>query len=328
MPNCVHLSKYEWAVTNMCVRQIAKKLLPPIVVDTARWMKKGCRHKAASQQNMEGGIVPWSSGYELYRSHFITQVLADESLLKRFRYGDPLPPGYGVGVDERCIEYPWLLTHLENRMEVLLDAGSTLNHDFILEDPSLQGKVIHILTLAPEPNCFWQKGVSYLFCDLRNIFVRDACYDSISCLSTLEHVGCDNRLFTHREVHSEYRPDDFVPAIQELARVLKPGGRLFLTVPFGTYQHFGFQQVFDKELLSRAIAAFGEVTEVVETFYCYTAGGWNVADVADCTESEYVEWIARAWQFNQWPNPLPVEPDMAAAARAVACVQLVKKKVA
>lgn len=273
-------------------------------------------------------IVPWSPGYELHRSKFVTQVLADESLLKRFRCCDPLPPGYGVGIDERCIEYPWLLTHLENRMEVLLDAGSTLNHDFILEDPTLQGKVIHILTLAPEPNCFWQKGISYLFCDLRDIIVRDAYYDSITCLSTLEHVGCDNKLFTQREVDNEHRPEDFVFAIQELARVLKPGGRLFLTVPFGTYQYFGFQQVFDKELLSRAIAAFGEATEVVETFYRYTAEGWNITDVADCTESEYVEWIARAWQFNQWPNPLPVEPDIAAAARAVACVELVKKRTA
>lgn len=310
----------------MRVRQITKKILPPIVVDTARWMKKGCRHKCASQQNMGSGIVPWSPGYELHRSNFVTQVLVDEPLLKRFRCGDTLPPGYGVGIDERCIEYPWLLTHLENKMEVLLDAGSTLNHDFILEDPVLQGKVIHILTLAPESNCFWQKSISYLFCDLRDIFVRDAYYDSIACLSTLEHVGCDNKLFTQREVDNEHRSDDFVLAIQELARVLKPGGRLFLTVPFGTYQHFGFQQVFNKELLSRAIAAFGEVTEVVQTFYRYTAGGWNVADVADCTESEYVEWIARAWQFNKWPNPLPVEPDMAAAARAVACVEFVKKR--
>jgi hypothetical protein len=147
----------------MHVRQIGKKLLPPIVVDTVRWMKKECRHKADFQQNMGSGIVPWSPGYELHRSNFVTQVLADEPLLKRFRCGDPLPPGYGVGVDERCIEYPWLLTHLENRMEVLLDAGSTLNHDFILEDPALQGKVIHILTLAPSLTAFGKKAFPTCF---------------------------------------------------------------------------------------------------------------------------------------------------------------------
>jgi hypothetical protein len=308
----------------MYPRQIAKKLLPPIVVDAVRCMKKRRRQKEALQQNIGGRIVPWSPGYEFYRSHLIIQVLRDESLVKRFRYGEPLPTGYGVGIDERCIEYPWLLTHLEMRMEVLLDAGSTLNYNFILENPALQDKVIHILTLAPEPKSFWQKGISYLFCDLRDIFIRDAYYDSVACLSTLEHVGCDNRLFTHSEVHNEHRPDDFVLAVQELTRVLKPGGTLFLTVPFGTYQYFGIQQIFDKELLSRAIAAFGEAKEIVQTFYRYTAEGWNIADVSHCTECRYVEWIARAWQFNKWPSPIPIEEDMAAAARAVACVKLVK----
>jgi len=38
--------------------------------------------------------------------------------------------------------------------------------------------------------------------------------------------------------------------MQELARVLKPGGRLYLTVPYGVYEHHGFQQVFDADRLA------------------------------------------------------------------------------
>jgi hypothetical protein len=61
---------------------------------------------------------------------------------------------------------------------------------------------------------------------------------------------------------------------------------------------------------------------VVETFYRYTAEGWNLAEAVDCAECDYVEWITRP--RNEWPTPLPVEPDLAAAARSVACVRLLK----
>jgi len=99
---------------------------------------------------------------------------------------------------------------------------------------------------------------------------------------------------------------------------------LLLTVPFGVYRDFGFQQIFDRKLLTRAIEAFGRTSEVAETFFRYSKEGWNTADDTQCAQSQYVEWVSEAWLQNEWPNPLPVEPDVAAAARAVACVRLVK----
>jgi RNA polymerase sigma-70 factor (ECF subfamily) len=63
--------------------------------------------------------------------------------------------------------------------------------------------MIHILSLAPEEECFWQRSVSYLFHDLRNIPIRDDYYDTISCLSTLQHVGCDNSSFTGKDSEAQ-----------------------------------------------------------------------------------------------------------------------------
>lgn len=253
------------------------------------------------------------------------RTMTDKGLLECFRRGEPLPPGYGIGIDERCVEYLWLLANLQCGPEVLLDAGSTLNHDFILEQPLFRKKIIHILTLAPEANCFWQKGISYLFHDLQEIPIRDDCYDTIVCLSTLEHIGCDNTFFTGDKSSRQDRPDGFVLAMEEMQRVLKSGGTLLLTVPFGTYRHFGMFQQFDWNMLSRAVKAFGTAGDLKETFYRYTAEGWSVAEAEDCAACEYVEWIAKAWAQKKWPNPLPVEPDLASAARAVACVRLVKR---
>lgn len=249
-------------------------------------------------------------------------ALADEPLLMRFRHGEALPAGYGVGVDERCIEYPWAVSRLDNGPAVLLDAGSTLNHDFILEHPILRNKELHIFTLAPEAQCFWQRGISYLFCDLRDIPIRDNYYDSVACISTLEHIGCDNTFYTGSDADGEDHREDFVIAMQELWRVLKSGGHLFLTVPFGAYRHCGSFQQFDSMLLSRAIAAFGEAAQVAVAFYRYSEEGWNVANQADCEKCEYWRWIGQPRET--WPDPLPVEPDLATGARAVACVEFIK----
>ena len=290
------------------------------------WLRKAERAIAEARsrpsQDLDGGRVPGLPAYELHKTQLITKSLFNGLLLARFRNHDPLTLGYGAGVDERCVEYPWLFAQLSDEPGTLLDAGSSLNHEYILCHPLLQRKVIHILTLAPEPNCFWRRTVSYLFSDLRDIPIRDGYYDTIVCLSTLEHIGCDNSVYTQKETHREDRPEDFVRVMQELRRVLKAEGSLLLTVPFGRYRHFGEFQQFDHALLSRAINAFGRTREVSSTFYRYTADGWNIATLQECADCEYVGWGLHPPRD---PALLTVkQPDGAAAARAVACVRIVK----
>ena len=268
----------------MRLREVIKQLTPPLVVEVAKRLLKGDAAKADLRRYNRAGNIPWSQGYDIYKRNFIIQTLGSDDLLLPFRRGTSLPSGYGVGIDERCIEYPWLVAHTHDGQENYLDAGSTLNYDFILDHPTFRRKTMHILTLAPEANCYWQRGISYIFSDLRDMPYRDAYFDTIACLSTLEHVGCDNTSYTSKGAYGAQRPKDFVFAMQEFARVLKSGGELFVTVPFGVYSHFGTFQQFDRELLSQAIEAFGKATEVTETFYQYTVEGWKKASAADCTE--------------------------------------------
>lgn len=304
----------------MILKKLIKAVLPPVVFD----LKTALIRRKSRYQNDVSSTIPWSSGYAVYKREFLALALADRSLLEFFRNAARLPSKYGYGIDERCVEYPWLFSHLLADAKSILDAGSVLNHELIINNPILNNRNLHIMTLAPEQHCFWQKSISYVYGDLRSIPIRDNYYDSIVCLSTLEHVGCDNTRITAESLYSTSRPDDIELVMQEFRRVLKPGGYLFLSVPFGAYQHFGTFQQFDRALLSRAEVAFGETSSQIETFYRYSEDGWQIAAALECSECEYVEWIAKSWASHQLPDPIPAEHDLAAAARAVACVQLAK----
>lgn len=293
--------------------KLIRQLLPPLIIDAS----SGITQRVALGRYIRNDRVPWSPGYGLHGRQLIDQALKDQTLLERFRRREPLPPGYGVGLDERCVEYLWLLAQMQDSPEVLLDAGSTLNHEFVLDQPVLRQKELHILTLDPEDTSFWQRGISYLYGDLRDIPIKDAYYDTIACISTLEHVGSDNSLYKGEPAHGEDSSDGIVLATRELFRVLKPGGSLYLTVPFGAYRHHGTFQQFDKNLLSSAVTSVFQPAKITETFYRYSAAGWQLADPEECADCEYVEWINLP--HGEWPKPTPVEPDGAAAARAVAC---------
>src|SRR4030042_2757104 len=112
-------------------RQLAKSLPEPFHKGI-RWMLKGYYHTRL-RAGLPDNSPPWSVGYSVYKRHLLVQTLTDQYLLERFYAGDPLPTGYGTGIDERCVEYPWVLAQLRSSGCLLLDAGSALNHDILID---------------------------------------------------------------------------------------------------------------------------------------------------------------------------------------------------
>lgn len=301
------------------MKQLARSLAALVGLEVRRLPPSPAR---LEREWLLRGRIPWSKGYSQAKERFIQQVISDPGLMRAFEHRLALPPGFGVALDERCVEYPWALAKLSTLSGRVLDAGSALNHAFLVGLPALSNKQLHIVTLGPESNCFWRRGISYLYEDLRTLPMRDSLYDAIVCISTLEHVGCDNSAFTGREAHREQRLKDFTQVMREFRRVLRPGGTLLLTVPYGTYGFFGTFQQFDSKLLAEAVEAFGRCERTDERYYRYTDQGWNVASAPECDGCEYVAWIMQP--DSQRPAEFPLQPDKAAAARAVACVELVK----
>jgi len=271
------------------------------------------RKAASVQAYLRRGRKPWSGGYLEYRNDFIVRVLQDPDTLTRFRLNQSLPEGYGPRLDERVVEYPWVISKLTDAPGRLLDAGSSLNHVFLLDFPILAKKTLVIYTLAPE-GTFEREHVSYLYGDLRDTILRDGTFDEVVCISTLEHVGLDNTfLYTTDKRYKESQASGYREALRELRRLLAPGGRLFLTVPYGAYQDFGWLQQFDRRLLDDALDVF-DGTLVDRAFYRYTAGGWILATSDDCDACRYYDVHARS----------DYDADYAAASRAVACVTLTR----
>lgn len=257
---------------------------------------------------LASGKRPFSTGYGAYKETRIRGVLERGD----FRAGR-LPEGYGLDLDERVIEYPWLLSHLPPGPGLLLDAGSALNFRFLLDLPALAAKTVHICTLAPERQSFWRRGISYTYQDLRRTCFRDGFFDYVVSLSTVEHIGLDNGRFYTGQSPSPRDPASHLDAIREMARSLCPGGRLFLTLPYGRHSDHGWLQIFDAAMLDRAVHAFGP-RDVTEQIFRYTAAGWQSSTRAAAADAAYVDLHTGA----RWRHGQPV------AAESVACLVLTR----
>jgi SAM-dependent methyltransferase len=266
---------------------------------------------ASIERYHQNGSIPWSDGYTEVKRRAIASAIADPAIIERFAVRQQLPSGYGARLDERIVEFPWVLSKLPDGPARMLDAGATLNHVPILKHPRMAEKRLLFVALSPT-HVDVRASVSYLYDDLRHLIVHDEVFDIVTCVSTLEHIGLDNtQLYVGDPQYAEHDLEGYAPALRNLRRVLKPGGRLLVTVPFGRAEEHGWLQQFDGAGIERVIQAFdGEV--VGETYYGYTADGWQLSSAEGCAEARYYDYHA---------DPTP-QPDGAGAARAVCCLEL------
>lgn len=249
---------------------------------------------------------PWTQEYVDLHRQLVAEALDDPALIETFRRGDQLPPGFGVGFDERVVEYPWLLSQgLGGRM---LDAGSALNHEHVIDRVVSTVDELHIVTLEPEERAFTQSRVSYVYSDLRSLPYRDGYFDLVVCLSTLEHVGMDNERYGVIEPRAEDPASEMRRAIGELVRVCSR--RLLISVPYGQRADHGWFRQFDRADVEAMVdAVSGEASTTVFRYY---AEGWQISDLTSAAAVKYRDFTA---------DSSPVD-DLAAAARAVVCVSV------
>ena len=122
----------------------------------------------------------------------------------------------------------WVHTQLENLRAGgdILDAGAgsqryreRCNHlNYVSQDFDSYSTDVKLSTISSSTP--YKYGRTDLVCDILSIPVGDRSFDAVLCTEVLEHVP---------------KP---VETIKELARILKPGGTLILTVPMNCLRHF------------------------------------------------------------------------------------------
>ena len=169
--------------------------------------------------------------------------------------------------DERAIEIPWALARYRGEPDVL-DVGYALASTFWHSGLAAAAprEVVGVDLLEADVPSYRS-----VVADVRKLPLETDSFDVAFCLSTLEHVGADRRL--------RYR-SGAAKALQELRRVLRPSGRLLLTVPCGAAErHEGFVQQEVPWWLA-LVAAAGFETAEWEVYVC-DADGWHGAEHAD-----------------------------------------------
>ncbi len=188
---------------------------------------------------------------------------------------------YNSYLDERVIEIPWIIKELKKLDGNILDAGSTLNQEFILKELN-HFKKIFITTLYPEKDYFNNYNISYTYEDFEKISFKESFFNVITCISTLEHIGFDNNLYNYGNFKKEKKNKNKLKIVlKNILKILKKNGVLLITIPFGKKGYFSNMQQFDKKELSLMFKQIKPKKYFVEYYKIYKNKWIKCRDV-DC----------------------------------------------
>jgi SAM-dependent methyltransferase len=160
---------------------------------------------------------------------------------------------------ERLAEFSFALRNTE-ASESILDVGSG---DSVLPF-QLASSGNDVTTLDVRSYPLRHPHLRSIVGDAMHLPFRDSTFDCTTCISTLEHVGLG--------YYGDPIDDaGWMRCASEMIRVLKPGGRLLLTVPFGIPGRNRLQRSFTREMLEQlsGLATLGRIE-----FYASLGNVW------------------------------------------------------
>jgi len=173
------------------------------------------------------------------------------------------------GTDERLIEIPWVLARYRGEPRVL-DVGYANAAPAYLDAlaAAAPGEVVGL-----DPVEARAQGVRSVVGDVRALPFPDGSFDVVCCISTIEHVGRDNRVYGAGEERDD---SGIAEALSELRRVLSPNGRVLLTVPTGAEEDHGWFVQLPVATWRRLFAA-AQLEIAEDETYELAAAGWRAS---------------------------------------------------
>ena len=137
-------------------------------------------------------------------------------------------------------EYPWAVEQsgiLEKKGLKILDVAPDFTFPYarFLEDLGHEVTYIDIERRQWSDNVIWGADVqevrrNYHIMDVRHMSFADSTFDCMFCISVLEHIVCPTQDPDHPQLFEMFDPLGARPAIVEMKRCLRPGGKLMITV--------------------------------------------------------------------------------------------------
>jgi len=170
---------------------------------------------------------------------------------------------------ERAVEIPWALARY-NGGRRLLEVGCSFAYDnpeYINGLRALKVPELHGIDISSVPAPDFIKRTA----DIRASGYPQDFFDTVFCISTIEHVGRDNTRHYQPVAELETIGDPDVQALHEMLRITKPGGRIIITVPFGRLQDHGWFLNYDAPNIERLFRGV-EIDEAV--YFRFTPEAW------------------------------------------------------
>jgi SAM-dependent methyltransferase len=160
--------------------------------------------------------------------------------------GDGSDSGARTLSGDREIEWTWTLAHVRRGPGRVLDFGS--GNGMMAIGAAFAGNDVTAVDLEPEQYPFHPHGIEYVQGDINKLELEPQSFDQVINCSTVEHAGLAGRYGSPDD------PDGDLRAMEKLARLLKSGGDMVLTIPVGRDAlHAPLHRIYGAERLPRLL---------------------------------------------------------------------------
>lgn len=191
-------------------------------------------------------------------------------------------------IGERSIEYPWVMKKIRGIHDcTILDVGTKEGlptTDLLLKNNLVYG-------IDPDiDHDIMGNHIKIIKGDIRRTDFDDGFFDAVVIVSTLEHIGISGRY----HISEDDQAGDLL-AMKEIHRILKPGGIILGSVPYGRGKSLPLNRLYNQKRLDACFEKFS-VIGLVYMKYFEEYGFWAEVDqdTADQNNWDQDPWYALA----------------------------------